>query len=102
MAAFFILPDAQAGDARDYLYISLDGNTQRIDAETVAWLKSEVDRLRMRNDNLYSLASACESALAEFERITGDIGFEPERFRERLAIVSELSAAITKAKGGTE
>ena len=49
------------------------------------------------------LLAACESALAEFERITGDIGFEPERFRERLAIMSELASVVAKAaKGGAE
>lgn len=46
-----------------------------------------------------ALLEACEEALNEFERITGDIGFEPDRFRERLAILQSLAGAIAKAKG---
>ena len=46
-----------------------------------------------------ALVEACRVALIEMDRITGDIGFEPERFRERIAVVHALAAALTKAQG---
>jgi hypothetical protein len=44
------------------------------------------------------LLAACEAAQDELERLTGDAGFEPERFRERIAVFHALTAAIAKAK----
>ena len=43
------------------------------------------------------LLAACEAALAEMERITGDTGFEPDRFRERMALLQQLDAAVNAA-----
>ena len=43
------------------------------------------------------LLAACNKAANEFERLTGDNGFEPERFRERISIMHELNRAISEA-----
>jgi len=43
------------------------------------------------------LVTACKGAFRELERITGDIGFEPERYRERMAAVYALGAALKAA-----
>ena len=43
------------------------------------------------------LLAACNKAANEFERLTGDNGFEPERFRERINIMHELNRAIVDA-----
>lgn len=43
------------------------------------------------------LLEAARVALAELERITGDTGFEPERFRQRMEAVLVLGAAIDRA-----
>lgn len=45
------------------------------------------------------LVEACRLALIEMDRITGDIGFEPERFRERIAAAYALGAALAKGVG---
>lgn len=46
-----------------------------------------------------SLAEACRLALIEMDRITGDIGFEPERASERLAVVNALVSALIRSGG---
>jgi hypothetical protein len=44
------------------------------------------------------LVDACEAALTELERLTGDQGFEPERFAERLGALWSLAHALAEAK----
>ena len=43
------------------------------------------------------LLAACNAACDEFERLTGDEGFDPSRFRERIAILQQLSSVIKQA-----
>ena len=48
--------------------------------------------------NLFQpLLAACNAACDEFERLTGDEGFDPSRFRERIAILQQLSSVIKQA-----
>ena len=44
------------------------------------------------------LVDACKVALAELGRLTGEQGFEPERFAERLGAVWTLQHALAKVR----
>ena len=43
------------------------------------------------------LLAACKLALIELDRIGSDIGFEPDRYQERLNALDALSRAVNKA-----
>ena len=45
-----------------------------------------------------ALLEACKLALFELDRIGSDIGFEPERYRERNCIVAQLNRACRNSE----
>ena len=45
------------------------------------------------------LLEAAKLALYELDRIGSDIGFEPERYRERIRALDDLSRAVRDAEG---
>jgi hypothetical protein len=50
MTAYFILPD---GSTDTEIYCS-GAQTPRLSAERIVWMESEIERLRLRNDELYA------------------------------------------------
>jgi len=45
------------------------------------------------------MLEAAKLALTELDRIGSDIGFEPERYQERIHALDALSRAVRKAEG---
>ena len=73
------------------------------DEDYIAYVPVEELVLPEESDNaiLISLApdllEACQLALIELDRIGSDIGFEPERYQERINALDALSRAVRKA-----
>ena len=65
--AFFILPDAACGDAIDALSIGGVDGALRVTAQQFVRMNAELERLRMRNDELYTRIAALEAELARME-----------------------------------
>ena len=61
------------------------------------FLLAEVERLTAERD---ALRQACEVGYKEMERITGDRGFEPQRFRQRMNALLALGAVLGEATDG--
>ena len=53
----------------------------------------EIRRLKKQNAELLD---ACKLALVELDRIGSDIGFEPDRYRERIKALDALSRVVRK------
>ena len=67
MTAFFILPDARAGDTADEVYIGgVERGAPRVTADQIVRMETQIEALRARNDQLYG---ACKSDLEAFNRI---------------------------------
>lgn len=46
-----------------------------------------------------SLVDGADLALGELDRIIGDIGFEPDRYKERITASNVLNDAVRRARG---
>jgi hypothetical protein len=71
-------------------------------AETPGGRWQDAERIVMAVNVHDALMEACHLALIELDRLTGDQGFEPERFKERLRAVDRLSQALSKALNKAE
>ena len=56
-------------------------------------LLNELTRLEQQNAELLA---ACKLALTELDRIGSDIGFEPDRYQERINALDALSRVVRK------
>jgi hypothetical protein len=65
--------------------------------DEIPYLLAEVERLTAERD---ALRQACEVGYKEMERITGDRGFEPQRFRQRMNALLALGAVLGEATDG--
>ena len=54
----------------------------------------ELDGFACHSQIIQGLIQGAKLALAELDRIGGDIGFEPDRYRERIRATDVLSRAV--------
>ena len=67
-------------------------------ADEVEVSVAEMDEISKYSPLMKKLLDASKLALVELDRIGSDIGFEPDRFRERIAALDALSRVIKKVE----
>ena len=68
-------------------------------ADEIELSPSEMDAIAKYSPLMKNLLDASKLALVELDRIGSDIGFEPDRYRERIAALSALSRAVRNVEG---